>query len=144
MALLIATALTACSSAPKLSDDGRWVRDVHALIVDLERAYERRDQSAFMDDVAAQFAGRDALQRAAETTFERFDRIELAFTVERVHLENTTATVYLHWDGQWRASAGQPFVRQGTARFVVDAAPRPLLTAVLGDNPFIAGPASPR
>ena len=141
VALLIVTALTACSGAPKLSDDGRLVRDVHALIGELERAYERRDRPAFMAGVAAQFPGRDALQGSADAAFERFSHIELALTVERVHLEGKTATVYLHWDGQWRASADQPIVRQGTARFVVDAEIRPLLTAVLGDNPFAVSPA---
>lgn len=141
--LLIVTVLTACSGAPKLSDDGRVVRDVHALILDLERAYEGRDRAALMAGVAAQFSERDALDRAAEATFARFDQVELVLTVERIHLEKKTATVYLHWDGQWRQSADPPIARQGTARFVVDAEPRPLLTAVVGDNPFAAGSARP-
>lgn len=140
IALLVVTALTACSGTPKLSDDGRLVRDVNALIGELERAYERRDRPALMDGVAALFPARDALQRSAEAAFERFNHIELALTVERVHLEGKTATVYLHWDGLWQVSADQPITRQGTARFVIDSETRPLLTAVLGDNPFAARP----
>jgi hypothetical protein len=130
--------LSACSSAPKLSDDGRLVRDVNALVVELGRAYEQRDIGALMAGVATQFPEREALQRGAEATFERFDRIELTLTIERVHLEGKTATVFLHWDGQWRTSAAAPVIRQGSARFVVDTDHGPTLAAVLGDNPFSA------
>lgn len=136
--------LSACSSAPKLSDDGRLVREVNALVAELGRAYEQRDATALMAGVATQFPERDALQQAAEAAFGRFDRIELALTVERVHLEGEIATVFLHWDAQWRTSATAPIVRQGTARFVVDTEHRPALVAVVGDNPFSPAPdASP-
>ncbi len=135
--------LSACSGAPKLSDDGRLVRDVNVLVTELGRAYEQRDITALMDDVATQFPERDALRRAAEAAFGRFDRIELTLIVERVHLEGTTATVFLHWDGQWRASSAAPIIRQGTARFVVDTAQSPALVAVSGDNPFSPAPDTP-
>jgi ketosteroid isomerase-like protein len=141
--LLVIMALSACSSAPKLSDDGRLVRDVDAFVAELGRAYEHRDLTALMDGVATQFPEREALQRTAEAVFDRFDNIDLALTVERVHLEGKTATVYLHWDAQWRAAGGAPIARQGTARFVVETDDRPVLTAVLGDNPFAASPSAP-
>ncbi len=130
--------LSACSGAPKLSDDGRLVRDVNALVTDLGRAYERRDMAAFMEKVATQFPERAAFQRTTEAVVGRFDRIEMTFTVERVHLEGKTATVFLHWDGQWRAAAAAPLIRQGTARFVVATDQAPTLVAVSGDNPFVS------
>lgn len=142
--LLILTVSSACSSAPKLSDDGRLVRDVTALIGELERAYEQRDERGVMAGVAEDFPDRDAFRRNVAATFERFDRIELTPTIERVHLDGKSATVSLHWDAQWTVSGKAPIARQGTARFVVDAEGRPALTAVLGDNPFTAGAASPR
>ncbi|MEW6682611.1 MAG: hypothetical protein AB1451_06765 [Nitrospirota bacterium] len=137
------SALYACSSAPKLSDDGRLVRDVAALVAELERAYEHRDGAALMSGVATQFPDRETLQRTAQAAFDQFDRIDLALTIERIHLEGQTATVSLHWDAQWRAAGSAPIARQGTARFLVETDVRPVLTAVLGDNPFVASPSVP-
>jgi len=142
-AFLVMVVLQACSSTPKLSDDGRRVRDVTTFVSELDRAYEHRDATALMSGVAKQFSEREALQRTAEAVFDRFDRIELGLTIERIHLEGKTATVFLHWDGQWRAGGSAPIARQGTARFEVDTDPRPVLTAVLGDNPFVANPSAP-
>lgn len=137
--ILVMIVLGACSGAPKLTDDGRLVRDVNALIAGLGRAYEQRDATSLMAGVATQYPERDALRRAAEEAFGRFDRIELTLTVERIHLEGKTATVFLHWDGQWRTAAAAPVVRQGSARFVVDTDSAPALAAVAGDNPFVPG-----
>jgi hypothetical protein len=142
--LLVLSASSACSGTPKLTDDGRLIRDVTVLVGDLDRAYEARDESGLMAGVAAQFPDRDAFRQAAKSTFDRFERIALTPTIDRVHLEGKTATVFLHWDAQWTASGSSPIAKQGTARFVVDAENRPVLTAVLGDNPFTADPASPR
>lgn len=143
IAFLVTVALHACSSAPKLSDDGRLVRDVAAFVAELERAYEHRDGTALMTGVSKQFPEREALQRTAETVFDRFERIELGLTIERIHLEGKSATVYLHWDAQWRAAGSAPITRQGTARFEVETDARPVLIAVLGDNPFAASPSVP-
>jgi hypothetical protein len=135
--------LHACSSTPKLTDDGRLVRDVAAFVAELERAYEDRDKAALLAGVATQFPDREALQRTVEGVFDRFDRIELGLIIERVHLEAKTATVYLHWDAQWRADGSAPIAGQGTARFEVETEGRPVLTAVVGDNPFAASPSAP-
>ena len=139
---VVLAALQACSSTPKLSDEGRSVRGVVGLVTDLEHAYEQRDESALMAGMAKEFPDRETLQRTVQSVFDRFDRIDLTITVERIHLEGETATVYLHWDAQWRAQGSAPIARQGTARFEVGTDGRPMLTAVLGDNPFAATPAN--
>jgi len=141
--LLVMAALQACSSTPKLSDDGRLVRDVTAFVAELERAYEARDMRALMNGVATRFPDREDLQRTAQEVFDQYDHIDLTLTIERVHLEGKTATVYSHWDAQWRAAGGAPITRQGSARFEIDTDASPTLAAVLGDNPFAARPFAP-
>jgi hypothetical protein len=128
--------LSACAGGPKLTDDGRRVQAVAEFVAELGHAYERRDADAVMADIAPSFADRDALRRDVESAAAEYDKIDLPLTIERIHLDPDTATVYLRWDGQWRAAGREPIARQGAARFIVDTRERSLLTAVIGDTPF--------
>jgi hypothetical protein len=135
--------LSACAGGPKLTDDGRRVQAVTEFISELGHAYERRDAAAVMAGVAPSFADRDALRRGVEAAAAEFDKIDLPLTIERIHLDADSATVYLRCDGQWRAAGREPIVRQGAARFIVDTRERSLLTAVIGDTPFVPVGATP-
>ncbi|HET8761076.1 MAG TPA: hypothetical protein VFN94_08400 [Nitrospiria bacterium] len=140
VAVVLLVALSACAGAPKLTDDGRRVQRVDAFLGELDHAYERRDATAVMAALSPRFADRDALGRQIDSTFAEFNDIELAFAIERIQLDPETATVYLRWDGEWRAAGRAPVVRQGAARFVVETGEHTALAAVLGDTPF--GPVS--
>jgi hypothetical protein len=135
-AVVFLLALSACAGGPKLTDDGRRVEAVAEFVSELGHAYERRDAAAVMAEIAPTFADRDAVRRDVEAAAAGFDDIDLPLTIERIHLDADTATVYLRWDGQWRAAGREPIVRQGAARFIVEIRERPLLTAVIGDTPF--------
>jgi hypothetical protein len=128
--------IAACSGGPELSDDGRSVRRVDGLVMALARAYEQKDLQALLAGTSPTMPVRDALRGSAERAFARYDRIELAVSIDRVHLDGKTATVFLHWDGRWAQTARDPLIRQGTARFVVDASDPALLTDVVGESPF--------
>jgi hypothetical protein len=143
LAFVFLVMLSACAGGPKLTDDGRRVQAVAEFVAELGHAYERRDAAAVMADIAPAFADRDALRRDVEAAAAEFDDIDLPLTIERIHLEADTATVYVLWDGQWRAAGRDPIVRQGAARFIVDTGARSLLTAVIGDTPFIPVGATP-
>lgn len=136
MAVVLLAVLSACAGAPKLTEDGRRVQSVAGFVADLSRAYERRDAAAVMAGIAPSFADRDALQRTVEAAAAGFDDIDLPVTIERIHLDADTATVYVRWDGRWRGPGRDPVVRQGAARFIVQTRERVLLTAVVGDMPF--------
>ncbi|MFZ5876176.1 MAG: hypothetical protein ACOYXU_07170 [Nitrospirota bacterium] len=142
-AVVCLAVLSACAGGPKLTDDGRRVQGVAEFVAELGHAYERRDASAVMAGIAPSFADREALRRDVEAAAAGFDEIELPLTIERIHLDADTATVYLRWDGQWRAAGREPIVRQGAARFIVDTRERSLLTAVIGDTPFAPVGATP-
>jgi hypothetical protein len=133
--------LSACAGAPKLTDDGRRVQSVNAFLGELSHAYERRDATMVMAAISPRFTDREPLRRQIDATFEEFGDIELAFAIERIQLDPETATVYLRWDGEWRAAGRAPIVRQGAARFVVETGARTALAAVIGDTPFgLVGP----
>jgi hypothetical protein len=134
--VVVLLALSGCAGAPKLTDDGRRIQDVDAFVAAIGHAYERRDAAGVMNAVAQDFADRDALRRELEATFARFDAIGLALTIERIHLDGDAATVYLRWDGRWRAAEREPILRQGAARFLVRTRERSELAAVVGDTPF--------
>lgn len=127
---------TACSSGPHLSDDGRSINRVSALVKVLERAYQQEDLQALLAGTTPDMPGRDAMQEAAQRAFDRYARIELAVTIDRIHLDGPTATVFVHWDGRWAGPSSDAFVRQGAARFVVASGPQPLVSEIVGDNPF--------
>ncbi len=135
--------LSACAGAPKLTEDGRRVQVVAAFVGELSHAYERRDATAVMAGIAPSFADREGLRRTVESTVAEFDDIDLALTIERIHLDAEAATVYLRWDGRWRAAGRDPIVRQGAARFIVETGERSLLVAVVGDMPFLPAGATP-
>lgn len=136
-AVVFVLVLGACAGGPKLTDDGRRIRAVAEFVAQLGHAYERRDAAAVMAGIAPSFADRDALRRDVEAAAAGFEEIDLPLTIERIHLESDTATVYVRWDGQWRAAGRDPIVRQGASRFIVDTRERPLVTAVIGDMPFV-------
>jgi hypothetical protein len=141
-AVVVLAVLSACAGGPKLTEDGHRVQAVAELVADLGDAYERRDPAAVMAEIASSFADREALRRDVEAAAAGFDDIDLTLTIERIHLEADTATVYLRWDGQWRAAGREPIARQGAARFIVATGVRPRLTGVVGDTPFIAAGAT--
>jgi hypothetical protein len=142
-AVVFLAVLSACAGTPKLTEDGRRVQVVAAFVGELGHAYERRDATAVMAGIAPSFADRDELRRNVESAVAGFDDIDLALTIERIHLDVETATVYLRWDGRWRAAGRDPIVRQGAARFIVETGERSLLTAVVGDMPFLPAGATP-
>lgn len=135
--LLVVTAcLAACAGAPKLSDDARSVFRVQGLVASLARAYQDKAAQDLFAGMAPALRDRETFRKTVEDAFARYDHIELTLSVDRVHLEGKTVTVFLHWDGRWRQSAREPIIRQGTARFLVEDGASPLLTDVVGENPF--------
>jgi hypothetical protein len=134
--VVLLVVLSGCAGAPKLTDDGRRVQRVDEFLGALGHAYERRDATAVMAAISPQFADRETMRREMESAFAEFGDIELSFAIERIQLDPETATVYLRWDGAWRAAGRAPVVRQGSARFVVATGERTALAAVVGDTPF--------
>lgn len=128
----------ACSSGPHLTDDGRSINRVSALVKVLERAYQQEDLEALLAGTTPDMPGREAMQEAAQQAFARYARIELAVTIDRIHLDGPTATVFVHWDGRWAGPSSDAFVRQGAARFVVASGTQVLVSEIVGDNPFAA------
>lgn len=130
--------VAACSNGPHLSDDGRWIHRVSDLVASLERSYQRENLSGLLAGMAPTMPGREAVREAAEAAFARYDRIDLALTVDRIHLDGPTATVFLHWDGRWGTpDSDDGMVRQGAARFVVASGEPLLVSDILGDSPFV-------
>lgn len=138
--LVLVVSLAACAGAPKLSDDARSVLRVEGLLASLTRAYQAKAAPDFFAGMAPTLRDREALRKAVVDAFARYDHIELTLSVDRVHLEGKIVTVFLHWDGRWRQSAHEPIIRQGTARFLVEDGESPLLTDVVGENPFVPIP----
>jgi len=146
--MLIGAVLTlwcsaACSGAAPLSEDARIAREADALVVSMARAYESKDLSGVMAGLAARLSDRQEIEQATRQAFDRFDRIELAISVDRIHLEGREVTVFAHWDGRWREANRVPIVRQGTVRLVMAAGTPVLVVQITGHNPFglVPGPA---
>jgi hypothetical protein len=138
--VVLTVCLAACAGAPKLSDDARLVFRVEGLVASLARAYQEKAAQDLFAGMAPTLRDRETLRKTVEEVFARYDQIELTLSVDRVHLEGKTVTVFLHWDGRWRQSAHEPIIRQGTARFLVEDGEPPLLTDVVGENPFVPTP----
>ncbi len=135
--LVLMVCLAACAGAPKLSDDAKSVLRVEGSVASLARAYQEKAAQDLFAAMAPALRDREIFRKAVEDAFARYDHIELTLSVDRVHLEGKTITVFLHWDGRWRQSAHEPIIRQGTARFLVEDGEPPLLIDVVGENPFV-------
>ena len=144
--LLTITALlftTSACSAKKTPDQSAVKgRNILAVLKDMRSAYEKKDLSSFMDNVAPGYQDRDALSKSLADVFLKNETIhfniqytKMLITVEEKGSIKTT----FNWDGEWIAGGGTTQKNGGRVTLVFGPGNSKLMS-IEGKDPFVPQP----
>ena len=143
--LLLALLLTvaACGGAKKPPDQSALQGNkVILALQDMSRAYEKKDLSAFMGQIASSYKDRQAFVTSLESTFVKYEtvRFTIQYTKMLITVEYKDVTkAAFNWDSEWQTAGGSVQKNSGRSTFVFD--PRETrLVFIDGKNPFIPQP----
>jgi len=136
-ALLLAVA--ACSAKKPPEQSAVQGNKVISTLQDMSRAYEKKDLSAFMGQVASSYKDRQALVTSLESIYAKYEtvRFTIQYTKMLITVEYKAMTkASFNWDSEWQTTGGSVQKNSGRSTFVFD--PRETkLVSIDGKNPFI-------
>ena len=139
--LLLLTA-SACSAKKPPDQSALKGRSVLSTLKDLRSAYEKKDLSSFMNNVAPGYQDREALSKSLADVFVKNATIlfniqytKMLITVEEKGPIKTT----FNWDGEWTAVEGTTQKNGGRVTLVFEAEGFKLLS-IEGKDPFVPLP----
>jgi hypothetical protein len=147
LSLLALTALLfvapACSEKKVPDQAAIKTKNVLTTLRDLGAAYEHKDLSSFMANVAPVYPGREAFSKSLGIVFSKNQTIrfniqysKMLITVEEKGNIRTT----FNWDGEWHAVEGTTQKNGGQITLVFE--PRDFkLLSIDGKDPFVPHPA---
>ena len=136
-ALLLAVA--ACSAKKPPEQSAVQGNKVISTLQDMSRAYEKKDLSAFMGQIANSYKDRQSFVTSLESTFDKYEtvRFTIQYTKMLITVEYKDVTkAAFNWDSEWQTAGGSVQKNSGRSTFVFD--PRETrLVFIDGKNPFI-------
>lgn len=142
LTLLTVTALLFTTSAcsPKKPPEQTAVRSKNILssLRNLRSAYEKKDLSSFMENVAPEYKDREALSRSLETVFVKNATIHfnIQYTKMLIMVEaKGPIKASFNWDGEWLAVGGTTQKNGGRVTLVFDPGSFKLVS-IDGKDPF--------
>jgi len=139
-ALLFTT--SACSGKKTPDQSAVKGRNILAVLKDLRSTYEKKNLSAFMDNVAPGYQDREALSKSLADVFLKNETIhfniqytKMLITVE----EKGPIKATFNWDGEWIAVGGTTQKNGGRATMVF-APESSKLMSIDGKDPFVPQP----
>jgi predicted small lipoprotein YifL len=139
-ALLFTTA--ACSEKKPPEPAAIKGKNVLSTLRDMRSAYEKKDLSSFMDNVAPGYPDREALSRSLAAVFAKNEtiRFNIQYTKMLIMVEDKgPIKTTFNWDGEWLAVGGTTQKNGGRVTLVFDPASFKL-TSIDGKNPFVPQP----
>jgi hypothetical protein len=144
--LAIATLLfttSACSEKKPPDQAAVKSKNVLSALRDIRSAYEKKDLSSFMNNVAPGYQGRDALSKSLEDVFlkNKTIRFNIQYTkmIIMVEEKGPTKTTF-NWDGEWFAVEGTTQKNSGRVTLVFESGSFKLMS-IEGKDPFVPLPA---
>jgi hypothetical protein len=133
--------LGACSQPPvKPTEDIERIQQIDGLLDDLRDKFQAKDLVAL-----ARFFSADRQGDINTLTgiMPSLDAPRLDFFIDRILLEQDTAAVVLHWEFRWdhsseKTDGPKSKKHRGNAIFHLKGTQDLQLTAIEGDNPFLA------
>ena len=146
VSLLALTALLfvapACSAKKTPDQSAVKGRNILAVLKDMRSAYEKKDLSSFMDNVAPGYQDRDALSKSLADVFLKNETIhfniqytKMLITVE----EKGSIKTAFNWDGEWIAGGGTTQKNGGRVTLVFGPGSSKLMS-IEGKDPFVPQP----
>lgn len=135
-ALLFST--SACSSKKTPDPSSIKGKNVLSALRDIRSAYENKDLSSFMDNVAPGYQDREALSGSLATVFLKNETIHFNIQYTKMLImveEKGPIKATFNWDGEWRALEGTSQTNGGRVTLVFDPGSFKLVS-IDGKNPF--------
>ncbi len=148
--LLTITALLftsfACSGKKPPAQAAVKGKSVLSALRDISKAYENKDLSSFMDNVAPGYRDREAFSKALTKVFSKNETIrfnihytKMIIMVEKKGWIRTT----FNWDGEWHAVKGTTQKNGGRVTLVFEPDSFKI-TSIDGKDPFVPLPVEER
>ena len=145
-ALLAITALffttSACSEKKPPEPAAIKSKNVLSALRDMRSAYEKKDLSSFMDNVAPGYQDREAFSRSLEAVFLKNETIHFNIQYTKMLImvqEKGPIKTTFNWDGEWLA-VGAPIQKNGGRITLVFDPGSFKLMSIDGKNPFVPQP----
>ena len=135
-------AASACSEKKPPEPAAIKGKNVLSALRDMQSAYEKKDLSAFMDNVAPGYQDREAFSRSLAAVFLKNETIHfnIQYTKMVIMLEERGAIkTTFNWDGEWLAVGGTTQKNGGRVTLVFDPGSFKLMS-IDGKNPFVPQP----
>jgi hypothetical protein len=134
---------SACSEKKPPDQASVKSKNVLTALRDIRSAYEKKDLSSFMNNVALGYQGRDALSKSLEDVFSKTKtiRFNIQYTKMIIMIEDKGPTkTTFNWDGEWIAVEGTTQKNSGRVTLVFEPGGFKLLS-IEGKDPFVPLPA---
>jgi hypothetical protein len=145
-ALLAITALlftaSACSGKKPPDQSSIKSKNILSALRNMSTTYEKKDLSAFMDNVAPGFHDREALSRSLAAVFLKNEtiRFNIQYTKMLIMVEEKgPIKTTFNWDGEWQAVGGTTQKNGGRVTLVFDPGSFKLMS-IDGKDPFVPLP----
>jgi hypothetical protein len=118
-------------------------KNVLSALRDIRAAYEKKDLSSFMDNVAPDYQDREALSRSLAAVFlnNRTIHFNIQYTKMLITVEEKgPIKAAFNWDGEWLAAAGTMQKDGGRVTLAFDPGSFKLVS-IDGKDPFVPLPA---
>ncbi len=144
--LLAITALlftTSACSAKKTPDQSAVKgRNILAVLKTMRSAYEKKDLSSFMDNVAPGYQDREAYSKSLADVFLKNETIHFNLQYTKMHItveEKGAIKATFNWDGEWIAVGGTTQKNGGRVTLVFGPGSSKLMS-IEGKDPFVPLP----
>jgi hypothetical protein len=143
VSLLALTALLlvapACSGNNPPDPSAVKGKNVLSALRDIRSAYEKKDLSSFMGNVAPGYQDREALSRSLADVFLKNETIRFNIQYTKMLIlveEKGTITATFNWDGEWIAVGGTTQKNGGRVTLVFETGSFKLIS-IEGKDPFV-------
>jgi hypothetical protein len=139
-ALLFTT--SACSEKKPPEQAAVKSKNVLSSLRDIRSAYEKKDLSSFMNNVAPGYPGREALSKSLEAVFLKNETIRFNIQYTKMIIlveEKGPIKTTFNWDGEWLAVGGTTQKNGGRVTLVFDPGSFKLMS-IDGKDPFVPLP----
>ena len=146
VSLLALTALLfvapACSAKKTPDQSAIKGKNILAVLKDMRQAYEKKDLSSFMDNVAPGYQAREAFSKSIADVFLKNETIHfnIQYTKMLIIVEDKgPIKATFNWDGEWIAVGGTTQKNGGRATLVFAPGSSKLMS-IEGKDPFVPQP----
>jgi len=147
VSLLAITALlltaSACSAKKTPDQSAIKGKNVLAALRDMRSAYEKKDLSSFLDNVAPGYQDRKAYSMSLADVFLKNEtiRFNIQYTKMLITIEEKgPVKASFNWDGKWKAVGGATQKNGGRVTLVFETGSFKLIS-IEGKDPFVPQPA---